>query len=87
MIDEDYSKAYNMPQGFYISSIETGSGADKSSLEIGNIITKIDNVEVNDFNDLSNYLYEKKKGDKVTLVVKYISGRAYKEKKIEVTLS
>ena len=87
MIDEAYSKAYSMPQGFYISTIETGSGADKSSLEIGNIITKIDDVEVKDFDDLSNYLYEKKKGDKVTLVVKYISGRAYKEKKVEVTLS
>lgn len=87
MIDESYSKAYNMPQGFYISTIETGSGADKSSLEIGNIITKIDNVEVKSFDDLSNYLYEKKKGDKVTLVVKYISARSYKEKKVEVTLS
>lgn len=87
MIDEDYAKAYNMPQGFYISTIETGSGADKSSLEIGNIITKIDDVEVKDFDDLSNYLYEKKKGDKVTLVVKYISGRSYKERKVEVTLS
>ena len=87
IIDESTSKAYNMPEGFYISTIETGSGADKSSLEIGNIITKIDKVEVKDFDDLSNYLYEKKKGDKVTLVVKYISGRTYKEKKIEVTLS
>ena len=87
MIDESYAKAYNMPQGFYISTIETGSGADKSSLEIGNIITKIDDVEVKEFDDLSDYLYEKKKGDKVTLVVKYISGRTYKEKKIEVTLS
>lgn len=83
MVDGDY----NMPKGFYVSGIEEGSGADKSSLEIGNIIVAIDKVEIEDFNDLSNYLYEKKPGDKVTLTVKYISGRSYKEKKIDVTLS
>ncbi len=87
MIDEETSKAYNMPVGFYISSIIEGSGADKSELEIGNIITKIDKVEVESFDDLSNYLYEKKVGDKVTLTVKHISGRSYKEKEVKVTLS
>ena len=75
-----------MPVGFYISDIVEGSGADKSELDIGNIITKIDDIEVNDFNDISNYLYEKKAGDKVKLTVKYISGRTYKEKVVTVTL-
>lgn len=87
MIDEEYSTSYNMPQGFYISSIVEGSGADKSDLEIGNIIVKIDDVEIESFDDLSNYLYEKKVGDKVTLTVKYISGRSYKEKEVKVILS
>ena len=86
MIDENTSKSYNMPVGFYISDIVEGSGADKSELDIGNIITKIDDIEVNDFNDISNYLYEKKAGDKVKLTVKYISGRTYKEKVVTVTL-
>jgi serine protease Do len=87
MIDEETSKAQNMPVGFYITSIVEGSGADKSELELGNIITKIDKVKVESFDDLSNYLYEKKAGDKVTLTVKYISGRSYKEKEVNVTLS
>lgn len=86
MIDESTSKSYNMPVGFYISEIVKGSGADKSELEIGNIVTKIDKIEVKEFNDISNYLYEKKAGDKVKLTVKYISGRAYKEKEVTVTL-
>lgn len=86
MIDENTSKSYNMPVGFYISDIVEGSGADKSELDIGNIITKIDDIEINDFNDISNYLYEKKAGDKVKLTVKYISGRTYKEKVVTVTL-
>ena len=86
MIDENTSKSYNMPAGFYISEIVSGSGADKSELDIGNIVTKIDDVEIEDFNDISNYLYEKKAGDKVKLTVKYISGRSYKEKVVTVTL-
>jgi len=85
-INEQYAKAYNMPQGFYITSIEEGTDAAKSGLEIGYIIVKIDDEEVETYNDLSNYLYTKKPGDKVTLTVSYASGRQYKEKEIEVTL-
>lgn len=86
MIDESTAKSYNMPSGFYISDIVEGSGADKSELDIGNIVTKIDKIEVKEFNDISNYLYEKKAGDKVKLTVKYVSGRTYKEKEVTVTL-
>ena len=87
MITEEQSKQYNMPIGFYISKIVDGSGADKSELEIGNIITGIDGVEVKEFSDLTNEIDKHKKGDKVKLKVSYPSGRQYKEKQIEVTLS
>ena len=87
MISEQQSKQYNMPIGFYISKIVDGSGADKSELEIGNIITGIDGVEVKEFSDLTNEIDKHKKGDKVKLKVSYPSGRQYKEKQIEVTLS
>ena len=46
MIDENTSKSYNMPVGFYISDIVEGSGADKSELDIGNIVTKIDDIDL-----------------------------------------
>ena len=39
------AKQYNMPIGFYVSKIVDGTGADKSELEIGNIITKIEDKE------------------------------------------
>ena len=87
MVTEQQSKQYNMPIGFYISKIVDGSGADKSELEIGNIITGIDGVEVKEFSDLTNELDKHKKGDKIKLKVSYPSGRQYKEKQIEVTLS
>ena len=87
MITEQQSKNYNMPVGFYISKIVDGTGAAKSELEIGNIITKIEDKEVKKFSDLKDVLYEHKKGDKVKLTVQYTSGRSYKEKQITVTLS
>lgn len=85
-ITEQYSNAYGMPQGFYITKIEKDSPAAKTELEIGNIIVKIDDEKVESFDDLSSYLYEKNAGDKVTLTIKYISGREYKEKEIDVKL-
>ena len=86
-ITEQQSVNYNMPIGIYISKIVDGSGADKAGLEIGNIIVGIDDKEVTKFSDVTDYLYNKKKGDKVKLKINYISGRQYKEKEVEVTLS
>lgn len=77
----------NLPTGFYISGITSNSGADKADLEIGNIITAIDGTEVEKFSDLSNVIYDKKKGDKVTLKIAYVKGREYKEKEVEAVLS
>ena len=86
MITEE-NNSYNMPVGFYISKVVKNSGADKAGLEIGNIITGIDGNKVTSFNDLTDVIYEKKKGDKVTLKISYVSGREYAEKDVEVTLS
>ena len=87
MVTEDQSEAYGMPVGFYISKIVEDSGADKAGLEIGNIITGIDDKEVKNFSDIRDVIYSKKKGDKVKLRISYTSGRSYKEKDVEVTLS
>lgn len=80
------NSGYNLPSGFYISKIVSGGNADKSKLEIGNIITEIDKNKVETVNDISNVLHEKKSGDSVTLKVLYISGKVYKEKEVKVNL-
>lgn len=87
MVTEEQSQSYGIPTGFYISKIIENSGADKAGLEIGYIITEIDGNKVDDFTVLTDIIYEKKKGDTVKLKVSYVSGREYKEKDIEVTLS
>ena len=87
MTTDIYGSYYNVPVGFYISEITKGSGAEKAGLEIGNIITEIESKPVTEFSVLSNVLSTKKAGDKVTLKIKYVSGREYKEKTVKVTLS
>ena len=84
MTNSSNISGYNLPVGFYISNITEGGYADKNNVEIGYIITKIDNKEVSSVNDIKNALYEKKVGDTITLKVKYPSGRTYAEKDIEI---
>ena len=87
MITETQSEAYDMPIGFYISKIVKDSGADKAGLEIGNIIVEVEGTEIKSFDDITDVIYSKNKGDKIKLKVCYAAGREYQEKEIEVTLS
>lgn len=78
---------YGLPEGFYIASITSGGNADKSELEIGNIITEIDNTKITSVDTLRKVLNKKEKGDTVTLKIKYASRNEYKEKEVVVTLN
>ena len=86
MTNQGYGISYNVPTGFYIAGITSGSAADKAGLEIGNIITEIEGEKVESVSDIQNVLYDKKTGDEVTLKISYVSGREYQEKEVKVTL-
>lgn len=78
---------YNLPEGFYISGINTGSNAEKAGLEIGNIITEVDNIKVSSVNSIRGVLNKKDNGDKINVKIKYASKNEYKEKDIEIILN
>lgn len=86
MTNQGYGISYNVPTGFYIAGITSGSAADKAGLEIGNIITEIEGEKVESVSDIQNVLYDKKSGDEVTLKISYVNGREYQEKEVKVTL-
>lgn len=86
MTNQDYGISYNVPTGFYIAGITSGSAADKAGLEIGNIITEIEGEKVESVSDIQNVLNDKKSGDEVTLKISYVNGREYQEKEVKVTL-
>lgn len=69
-------------KGIYIAQIALDSESAKSGLKIGDVITKIDDLELNKMCDLRCYIYTKKPGDEVTLTIK----RNQKEQQIKVVL-
>lgn len=77
---------YDLPEGFYISKIYPDSNASEAGLEIGNIITEIDNNKVTSINIIKKVLNTKNIGDTVTIKVKYASRNEYLEKEVTVTL-
>lgn len=86
VFDESISKYLNLKNrfssGIYIAEIIKLGPADGKGLKKGDIITKIDEKKLYTINDLREYIYTKKPGDKVNLSVnmgKYV-------KDIEITL-
>ncbi len=52
-------------QGFYVNSVEPGSGAEKAGLKEGDVIKAVDGKEITKFSDLSGYLNTKRPDDVV----------------------
>ena len=70
-------------QGFYINKVTKNSGAERSGLEKGDVIIKLDEQNVATFADLSGYINTKRPNDKVQ--VTYI--RDGKTRVVPVVLS
>ncbi|MEE0866638.1 MAG: PDZ domain-containing protein [Clostridia bacterium] len=68
--------------GIYVAQITPNGPADNGELKEADIITSIDNIELNTMNDLREYIYTKKPNDNVTL--KITRGKINKEITIEL---
>lgn len=76
---------FNLPtsQGVYVAEVSEGSGAEKAGIKKGDVITRIDNVDIRKFADLTGYINSKRPNDKVN--VKLL--RDGDEKEFSVTLT
>ena len=74
------NKNLNFEKGIYVAQITKNGPADNTELKQGDIITKIDGIELNTMNDLRKYIYTKKQKDEVTLNI--TRGKVQKEIKI-----
>lgn len=70
----------NFEKGIYVAQINKNGPANNTELKEADIITTIDNKELNTMNDLREYIYSKKPGDEVSL--KIVRGKINKEIKI-----
>lgn len=55
--------------GVYVTELVMGGTAKADGVEVGDIIEKIDGIELNKINDLRRYIYTKNVGDEVTLTI------------------
>lgn len=69
-------------KGIYVAQITKNGPADNTELKEGDIITSIDDIELNTMNDLREYIYTKKPND--TAILKITRGKIIKE--ISITL-
>ena len=56
-------------EGVYISEITEESGASEAGLKSGDVIKKVDNINVRKFSELTGYLSSKRPGDVIEVVV------------------
>lgn len=64
-IEEDL----NLSSGIYVAQVVLDGPSSKAGIKIGDIITKIDNTEVNKMTDLRTYVYQKNPDDIVNLTI------------------
>ena len=81
-VSEAVSQAYNLPIGAYIISITEGGAADEAGLQVGDIITAINDNTIQTTEELNNYKNEYNAGDTVTLTIV----RNGQEQKVNVVL-
>ena len=82
-IDEQAAYLYRLGDGgVYISSIVSGSAAEKAGLQVGDRIIKIEDKKIDSPSSASSQIKRHKVGDKITILIE----RKNEEMKIEVVL-
>jgi Do/DeqQ family serine protease len=66
---EAIEKGLNEISGVYVADVTEQSGAEKAGIKTGDIIKKIDNIEITKFSDLSGYLKTKRPNDVVNVEI------------------
>lgn len=70
-LDEDTAKAYNAPAGVYVSSVASGSAAQRAGLQGGCIITGFNGEDVETMEDLQKAIADCAPGDTVTITAEF----------------
>ena len=80
------SSAYGIPQGVYLTSIDSDSPLRDKGITVKSVITHFDGVRVASADDLESRLQYYAAGETVQMTVQVIEGEQYVEKTVEVTL-
>ena len=81
-IDASRANYFNLPQGVYVSSVDTASDAYKKGIQAGDIITGVNGKEITGMSEINEVKSNLSAGDTITLTI-YRDG---KTQEIEITL-
>lgn len=85
-VDAKTSKAYGIPEGVYVQSVEDDSPAKEAGLIQTDVIKKFDGIAVSSITEIRDNLNYYKAGEVVELDIYRLVDGEYVEKTIEITL-
>ncbi|MBO4584441.1 MAG: trypsin-like peptidase domain-containing protein [Clostridia bacterium] len=85
-ISAEIEAYYGIPQGVYVTSVSSGSPAAEAGITEKSVITHFDGVRVSTISALAERLEYYAAGETVELTLQVISGSAYVEKTVTITL-
>lgn len=85
-ITSSMSSAYGIPQGIYITSLDSESPLRELGVTVKCVITHFDGIRVTSVSNLENRLKYYAAGETVEITVQVIENNAYVERTYEVTL-
>ena len=66
-ISSEAVQLYGVPDGVYVAKVTKGGPAEKAGIEVGDIITKIDSLEVNSADSASDKIQSNKAGTEIEI--------------------
>ena len=85
-VSSEAVQLYNVPAGIYLTQVAEDSPAAKAGLQVGDIITAFDDVQVITMDELKDRLQYYKGGETVEMKVQSAANGAYTEKTVSITL-
>lgn len=76
----------NIPTGLYVTSLDTTGNACIAGIMVGDIITKINDIEINDMEDIRRAIDSQNTGDTVRVQLYRRMGDDYKQMNVNVTI-
>jgi serine protease Do len=85
-ISTEARSLYNMPEGVFVYEVEGDSPADQAGIRRGDVITYFDGTSVDSRERLGEQLSYYASGEQVEIVLQRVSGGAYQQQTVTVTL-
>ena len=85
-INSVISAEYDIPEGVYVSAVETNSPSYYAGIQPGDVITDVDNKQIKDMSEFMKVINSKKVGDSIGLKVQRKGRENYKEIVFTITL-